>query len=64
MALVKKTPTPFPGACLAMPTMCGFLRDKINVDIIHRIRSFPSDPCHTNGLQAIKKNKYLQDMQR
>jgi hypothetical protein len=38
--------------------------DKLNLHIIHRIRSFPSDPCHSNGFQVIKKIKYLQDMQR
>ena len=30
--------------------------DKLNLHIIHRIRSFPSDQCHSNGLQAIKKS--------
>jgi hypothetical protein len=31
--------------------------DKLKLHINHRIRSFSSDPCRSNGFQVIKKNK-------
>jgi hypothetical protein len=40
------------------------MRDRLNLNISHRIRSLPSDPCHSNGFQVIKKIKYLQNMQQ
>ena len=39
-------------------------RDRMNLHINHRIRSVSSDPCHSDGLQAIKKINYLQHMQQ
>ena len=49
-------PLPPPGVCIGNAYEVWDERDKLNLYIIHGIQTLPSDPCHSNGLQAIKKS--------
>ena len=55
MVLVKKTPDSLTRWLLDNTYGVWVECDKMNLLIIHRIRSFPSHPCRNSSLQAIIK---------